>query len=131
LQSFVRWLDGRSRVPVVQRVLEVDLGSIDGVPLGFTDAAVTADGRVAFIACAEDTADALDDGLVLGCRFGWLDADGLRAVTTTVLDADGRPTSLKLEGIEARPDSSTLFDVVADMDRGDEAAQIAELTVAE
>jgi hypothetical protein len=131
LSSFVRWLDGWAGVPAVQRVLEVDLGTIDGVPLGFTDAAMTADGRMAFIACAEDTADAIDDGPVLGCRFGWLEADGLSAVTTTVLDADGRPTMLKLEGIEARPDSNTLFDVVADMDRGDEAAQIAELFVAE
>jgi hypothetical protein len=131
LQPFVRWLDGRGDLPVVQRVLEIDLGTIDGVPLGFTDAAVTADGRMAFIACAEDTADAIDDGPVLGCRFGWLEADGLAAVTTTVLDADGQPTKLKLEGIETRPGSASLFDVVADMDRGDEAAQIAELTVTE
>lgn len=130
LPAFVRWLDGRAGVPAVQRVLEVELGTIDGVPLGFTDAAVTADGRMAFIACAEDTADATDDGPVLGCRFGWLDADGLTVVTTPVLDVDGRPTTLKLEGIEARPGSATVFDVVADMDRGNEAAQIADLVVA-
>lgn len=131
LPAFVRWLDGRASMPEVQRVMEVDLGTIDGVPLGFTDAAVTVDGRLAFIACAEDTADAVDDGPVLGCCFGWIDADDLAASTTVVLDANGRPTTLKLEGIEARPGSSVLFDVVADMDRGEEAAQIAALSVTE
>lgn len=131
LHAFVRWLDGRAPVPAVHRVVDVELGGIDGVPLGFTDAAVTADGRLAFIACAEDTADATDDGPVLGCCFGWIDPDTRTAITTHVLDADGRPTSLKLEGIEARPGTAVLFDVVADMDRGDEAAQIAELQVRE
>lgn len=105
--------------------------AIDGVPLGFTDAAVTVDGRMAFIACAEDTADAIDDGPVLGCCFGWIDPESCSAVTAIVLDADGRPTTLKLEGIEARPGSAVLFDVVADTDRGDEPAQIAELSVRE
>lgn len=131
LAAFVRWLDGRASAPAVQRVIDVNLGDIDGVPLGFTDAAVTADGRMAFIACAEDTADAIDDGPVLGCCFGWLDAEALVAETTLIVDRDGRPTALKLEGIEARPGSASLFDVVADMDRGDEPAQIAELVVRE
>jgi hypothetical protein len=86
---------------------------------------------MAFIACAEDTADAIDDGPVLGCCFGWIDPENCSAVTAILLDADGRPTTLKLEGIEARPGSAVLFDVVADTDRGDEPAQIAELSVRE
>lgn len=131
LPGFLRWLDGRGPVPAVDRVIDVELGTIDGVPLGFTDAAVTADGRLAFIACAEDTADAVDDGPVLGCQFGWIDEAAGTVVTTTVVEADGRPTALKLEGIEARPGNALVFDVVADMDRADEAAQIAELTVQE
>ncbi len=130
LDRFVSWLDGRHAFPAVQRIVAVRLGDIDGVPFGFTDAAVTADGRLAFLACAEDTADAIDDGPIVGCRFGWIDADDGEAVMTTVVDAQGQPTHLKLEGLEARPDSVTVFDVVADMDRGDEPAQIAELVVA-
>ena len=62
---FVSWLDGRNPLPPVRRVLEIDLGAVAGVSLGFTDAAVTGDGRVAFLACAEDTRDALNDGPVL------------------------------------------------------------------
>jgi len=102
---------------------------VAGVPFGFTDASVTDDGRMAILACAEDTDDVLIDGPVLGCRFGWLDPDDHAAVMTTVVDSDGQPTRLKLEGIETRIDSGSVFDVVADMDRGDEPAQIAELTV--
>lgn len=129
LDRFVGWLDGRGAAPTIDRILEVSLGDIDGVRFGFTDAAVMSDGRMAFLACAEDTADAIDDGPVLGCRFGWLAADDQTAVMTPVVDAVGRPTHLKLEGIEVRQASDSVFDVVADMDRGDEPAQIAELVV--
>ena len=129
LNRFVGWLDGRNPLPSVRRILEVDLGAVAGVPLGFTDAAVADDGRVAFLACAEDTDDVLSDGPVLGCRFGWLDPDDRAAVMTSIVDSDGQPTHLKLEGIETRIDGGSVFDVVADMDRGDEPAQLAELTV--
>jgi len=129
LDRFVGWLDGRNAFPSVHRILEIQLGDIAGVPFGFTDAAVTDDGRLAFLACAEDTEDALSDGPVVGCRFGWLDADDQAVVMTPVVDADGQPTRLKLEGIETRTGNGALFDVVADLDRGDEPAQIAELVV--
>jgi hypothetical protein len=131
LNRFVGWLEGRNPLPSVRRILEVDLGAVAGVPLGFTDAAVADDGRVAFLACAEDTDDVLSDGPVLDCRFGWLDADDKAAVMTTIVDRDGKPTHLKLEGIETRIDGGSVFDVVADMDRGDEPAQLAELIVRE
>jgi len=129
LDGFLGWLDGRHPVPSVRRILEIHLGDVAGIPFGFTDAAVTDDGRVALLACAEATEDALSDGPVLGCRFGWLDADDRAVVMTDVVDSDGQPTRLKLEGIETRIDVDAVFDVVADMDRGDEPAQIAELSV--
>ncbi len=129
LAGFVGWLDGRNPFPPVRRILEVHLGSVAGAPLGFTDATVAADGRIALLACAEDTEDVLEDGPVLGCRFGWLDADDQAVVMTDVMDSRGQPTRLKLEGIETRIDDASVFDVVADMDRGDEPAQIAELIV--
>jgi hypothetical protein len=129
LSPFTDWLDGRGKCPRVERIVELALGEVDGVPFGFTDAAVATDGRLAFLACAEDTADALDDGPVLGCRFGWVDADDETVITTTIVDRDGRPTRFKLEGIETRADNAAMFDVVADMDSGEEPAQIAELTV--
>ncbi|MGB7905418.1 MAG: hypothetical protein WCF43_12035 [Steroidobacteraceae bacterium] len=129
LDKFLGWLDGRHSFPPVRRIFEVHLGDVAGVPFGFTDAAVTDDGRVAFVACAEDTEDALIDGPVMGCRFGWLGADDQAVVMTPVVESDGKPTHLKLEGIEVRTGGGAVFDVVADMDRGDVPAQIVELVV--
>jgi hypothetical protein len=128
LARLLRWLAGRGAVPDVTDVLEVDLGSIDGVPFGFTDAAVAVDGRIAFIACAEESVNVRGDGPVLGCRFGWL--DDMEAQFTDVIEkSDGRATPLKLEGIEPRPGSTRVFDVVADMDRPDHPASLAEMWV--
>lgn len=127
LAELLRWLAGRAPVPEVTGVLEVDLGAIHGVPFGFTDAAVTADGRIAFIACAEDSADPRSDGPVLGCRFGWLTDAGARV--TDVVEPDGSATRLKLEGLEPRPGAVGIFDVVADMDRPDRPALLVELQV--
>ena len=131
LDPFVGWLDGRRTCPPVVRIVEVRLGDVERVPFGFTDGAVTADGRLAFVACAEDTEDPLRDGPVLGCRFGWIDADDRAAVVAPVVESDGRPTCLKLEGIESRSGDARVFDVVADMDDGDRPAEIAELTIRE
>ena len=107
----------------------MDLGEIDGVPFGFTDAALTDNGRLAFLACAEDSLDVRHDGPVLGCRFGWLDDSSVRV--TDVVDSNGRPISLKLEGLEARVGTDRVFDVVADMDRVDEPAWVFEMCVDE
>jgi hypothetical protein len=127
LAQLLRWLEGRGPVPNVTDVLSVDLGTIDGVPFGFTDAAVVVDGRIAFVACSEESVNVRGDGPVLGCRFGWLDDAG--AQVTDVIESDGRATPLKLEGIEPRPGSTRVFDVVADMDRPDHPALLAELRV--
>jgi hypothetical protein len=131
LEPFSGWLDGRQACPPVRRIVEVSLGDAGGVPFGFTDAAVAADGRIAFLACAEDTADARDDGPVLGCRFGWLDPETRAAVMAPIVDGTGQPTLYKLEGIETRADAEAVFDVVADVDNGETPALIAELTVRE
>jgi hypothetical protein len=125
--ELVQWLEHKGPVPDVLQVLSIDLGSIDGSPFGFTDAAVTESGRIAFLACAEDCTDVLSDGPVLGCRFGWLDMSGARVAE--IQSMEGGPTALKLEGIEPRPGSEEVFDVVADMDRADESALLVELRV--
>ena len=130
LAEFVAWLDGRPDVPQPIGSLELQLGaSAEGVIFGFTDAATMADGRLAFLACAEDSADVRSDGPVLGCRFGWIEPGNRAALVTEVLEPDGRPTLLKWEGLEARAAEPGTFDVIADMDRPEEPAVIAELRV--
>jgi hypothetical protein len=123
--EFADWLDSRSPEPRVTSVTTADLDALHGVPFGFTDAVALDDGRIVVLACAEDTASALTDGAVLGCRIGLLDDTGL--TMADVHDAAGGPTFLKLEGIERRPGSSTDFDVAVDVDRASAPAMLGRL----
>ncbi len=69
---------------LVKAIRTVDLGEVDGVRLGFSDAAPLPDGRIVFTAVAEDTDDAVADGAFVGGAVGILELDGtvshLRAV---------------------------------------------------
>lgn len=71
-------LDGKGVLsqPRPSFVHEYRLGEIDGVPLGFTDAAVLPDGSIVFAAVAEDTNDAFADGASAGAAIGRLDRAG-------------------------------------------------------
>ena len=55
-------------------VIDYDLGAIDGVTLGFSDATTLPDGRIVFAAVAENTQDAYNDGPNVGSAIGMLDA---------------------------------------------------------
>ncbi len=125
LEAFEQWLRGRTQSPRVARVTSVELGDDRGVPFGFTDAVALDDERIVVLACAEDSACAISDGDVLGCRIGLLDEEGLRMAD--VCDTAGKRTTLKLEGIERRLGSSTEFDVVVDVDRPSAPALLGRL----
>jgi hypothetical protein len=77
-------------------VRRYELGSIDGIPLGFTDGSALADGRIVFTAVAEDSDNAYDDGACAGAVVGILAANGrlqsMRRLTPNT----------KAEGIDAR-----------------------------
>ncbi|HLT39150.1 MAG TPA: hypothetical protein VK034_22855, partial [Enhygromyxa sp.] len=128
LEKFLAWLDG-GPLPRLERVRRFELGRIDGVRLGFCDAALLPDGRVAFVAGAEDSPDTYRDGIVVGCRFGIIDGDDVR--TADVIDAEGTPSRLKLEGLELRSFTADAweFDVVVDMDDPDTPTRIGILRV--
>jgi hypothetical protein len=128
LDAFCRWLDDRAPLPRIREIVQYDLGAVRGARFGFTDAAALPDGRMAFLACAEASPDTYRDGEVLGCRFGI--AHGSHVRTTDVRDADGRCTTLKLEGIELREiGEAMVFDVVVDVDRPEEPARLGRLDV--
>lgn len=129
LPAFLSWLDQGGACPVLADVRRYDLGTLDGVALGFTDAAWMNDGRIAFLAAAERSPDATRDGDVVGCCLGILDAAEVRM--TRIIGHDGAPTRLKLEGIESRPGEAMSFDVVADMDRPELPAELVRLEVSE
>jgi hypothetical protein len=126
LGEFMAWLTG-GPCPDLRDVVQFDLGTIAGTRLTFTDAAVLPDGRVAFVACAEQSPDATRDGDVLGCRFGLIEGERVR--TTDIVDATGTRVALKIEGLEPRDDEPATFHAVIDMDRGDEPARLGVLSV--
>jgi hypothetical protein len=92
-------LDGAASVALGAQAFE--LGDLDGVGLGFTDAAAVADGRIVFVAAAEDAADAIVDGPVTGSVIGLIEQAGGRASArwARVAASDGGPWRYKVEGI--------------------------------
>ena len=91
------WLLGDADPPEPRRVREYDLGQVDGIPFGFTDATLLPDGSGwLFSAVAEDTDNAFDDGACLGTAIGIVGSDGalqpMRELTPR----------RKVEGLEAR-----------------------------
>lgn len=64
-----------ARVPSLD-IIPLQLGELDGVPLGITDAARSPDGGWVFSAVAEDVTNAYDDGACMGSVLGQFDREG-------------------------------------------------------
>jgi hypothetical protein len=92
---------GRARVLAT---LQVEPAVVGGVPAHVTDLAALPDGRIAFLAAAEDTDDPVADGPVAGTVFGLLEGD--TATWTPILEADGSPSTRKAEGLVIDTDGS-------------------------
>ncbi len=131
LPTFVAWLDNAGPLPTLGPATQVDLGTTAGVHFDFTDATLLPDNRIAFLAGAEDSPDAYQDGIILGTRLGIIDGNQIHY--TDILDSNGKTSLLKLEGIEYLPsptNPNTLeFIVTADMDDTTIPSPIAILTV--
>lgn len=65
------------------------LGELSGIPLHVTDVATLPDGSLAFLAAAEDTADAVLDGPVAGSVIGVLEGYGARWTPLGPFKAEG------------------------------------------
>ena len=103
--------------PVPTGVIRYDLGTLDDVPLGFTDAALWRDGTL-FTAAAEDSPDAVRDGRVTGSVIGVIDHGGATR-WAPLTDASGRLFDGKVEGVVVSRDSSDRLFVVVDADDPD------------
>lgn len=109
---------GRLEASLLLAVDEVELGAVDGTPLGFTDAAPWRGGLL-YAAAAEVTDDPVLDGACVGCELGWMDATGAVRARRPV------DPCVKLEGIAVRGDRLV---AVAD---SDDRARPAPLFAAE
>lgn len=112
-------------VPAPAAVTRYALGEMDGLPLGFTDAALAGDALL-YTAAAEASADAAEDGHVAGSVIGVIPVQGdLRFAPLS--DAEGRPTRDKVEGIVAIPGSGDRVLVVIDPDDPTRPAELCEV----
>lgn len=127
--DFVRYLDIGGDAPPLHDVRVLDLGDANGVPYAFTDAVALPDGRMAFLAVAEDSPNTYLDGVNLGVRIGVLDGDRVHSVP--IVDQDGQPSTVKFEGIaycQTRGDVMTFW-LVDDSDDETAASSLYRLDV--
>ncbi|GAB4197848.1 MAG: hypothetical protein OHK0013_06390 [Sandaracinaceae bacterium] len=113
--------------PRLEEVTAYDLGTVRGVRLTFTDASPAGD-HLVFLACAEASPDAIEDGEVVGVAIGRV-VPGEDARWTLVREADGTPYLGKAEGVAPyRPGSDDgRFWAVVDRDDPDHAADLVEI----
>ena len=96
LRDVLALMDGDTRALQPKSLQRFRLGTIDGVALGFTDAAALPDGGWVFCAVAEDTADSVADGRCTGSVVGIVTPRGRRLALQRLA-----PT-VKVEGIAVR-----------------------------
>lgn len=132
LAAFVAWLDAGGAMPAPDRITHYDLGQERGVRFGFTDACELAQDRIAYLASAEDSPDAVEDGQVLGSRVGVIDRAGARWIELCAEPgvAGAGAGAIKAEGIALDPERPDRAWVVLDPDDPDRAAELCEVALA-
>ncbi len=112
-------IEGKAPPLAPAAIRRFSLGRLDGVPLGFTDAAPLPDGRWVFTAVAEDTDDSYADGRCVGSVVGLVDSRGA-VVKTWRLEAP-----LKVEGVAVQVDDQGMsLCLVTDADDPAQASQL-------
>ncbi len=115
LDCLVRYLDDSEHTPAPSphHIKRHDLGSIGGVPLTFTDATQSdADHGILFLASAEASPNAVDDGEVVGTVLGAMDHAGATTLIS-LEDEQGKACRDKVEGVVlAQHDASRAWLVV-------------------
>lgn len=110
--------------PVVTLMAEIEPVELAGIPAHLTDLALDDQGRIAFLAAAEDTDDPVLDGAVTGALFGVL--EGPEARWTPLLEADGSVSVRKPEGLVIDADGGWL---VTDRDDPALPAELCRFTL--
>ena len=124
LDAFFAWLHERAPPPGAGSIARFELGSIDGIPLGFTDGTSLQDGGWLFSAAAEDTLDPYLDGRCAGSIVGVVDAAGI------VRRTERLSGTLKVEGIAASAEGLALkLLMVTDADNRQSPAMLLSATL--
>jgi len=117
-------------VPSLSRITQYDLGAIDGVRLGFTDAIPLSRTTLLYSAAAEASEDARNDGAVVGSAIGIMPHDRRREGRWAgLLDEEGRPFGGKVEGlVRHRHDPSRAL-VVIDVDDHTRPSELCDVAL--
>ena len=118
--DLMQWLTGQAKEPPpVLRISFIDLGAVDGVPLGITDAAAVTDEVWAVSAVAENTDNSFADGPCLASVIALLDGEH------RVLARHELADSPKVEGLVATTRAGVVnFAMVTDADNPEVASQM-------
>jgi hypothetical protein len=112
----------RGPPPTPTNVVPYGLGTLGGLALSFTDAALWRDAML-YTATAEDSPDATRDGRVSGSVVGVInDAERVRWAPLT--DAAGQPFVGKVEGVVATGGAGDRLFAVVDADDPDAASEL-------
>ncbi len=125
LAPLLAHLLGQADCPPLREIVSWQLGAIEGVRLTFTDGAALADGRVAFLACAEASPDATRDGPVSGVALGLLDDRMGTCALAPIEDERGGLLTDKAEGLAFAGDGRAF--VVVDRDDPQAPSELLEL----
>ncbi|MDZ7632565.1 MAG: hypothetical protein U5K74_14750 [Gemmatimonadaceae bacterium] len=117
-------------LPSIGRVTQYDLGALNGVALGFTDAIPVHRTMVMYAAAAEASPDATRDGAVGGSALGMIPNDRrLPARWTPILDERGRPFDGKVEGLVLHRTDPRRALVVVDVDDHTRPSELCEVVL--
>jgi hypothetical protein len=121
---------GDSPLPTISRITQYDLGEIDGVALGFTDAIPVQRTRVMYAAAAEASKNAVDDGAVAGSALGMIPHDRRQAARwTAIRDEKGKLFAGKVEGLVLHPRDAKRALVVIDVDDYERPSELCEVAL--
>lgn len=119
--------------PALRHITQYDLGAVESVPFGFTDAAVMRDGAMLYVAAAEASRNAIRDGTVAGSALGVIHVDArgcpVEARFAVVHDAHGQPFTAKIEGVALSWESPARCWVVVDTDDPAAPSELCEVAL--
>ncbi len=123
--AVARWLeDADAPVPTMLEHQPWDLGTVNGTRLTFTDAARGASGML-YLAAAEDSPDAVDDGPVVGVAIGVIAGGAGRYAL--LRERDGGLVTDKAEGLWVEGPDYKQGWIVFDLDDPERPAEMAEI----
>src|SRR5262245_1398589 len=126
LGTFISWLDGTGSLPTLANVRRYELGDVSGIRFGFTDACEFGD-TIMFVASAEASPNAIDDGEVSGSLLGVFDDSTGR--WAPLCDERGEVSRVKAEGVAIHRERANRVWVVIDPDDPNQPAELCEVAL--